>query len=617
MERKKCYIYTRVSTSTQVDGYSLDAQVETLTNYAKYRDIDIVGEYCDAGISGGNVEGRKDFLRMIRDIVDEKDHVCFVLVFKLSRFGRNSADVVKYMQLLQDYDVDLVSVSESIDSSTQSGKMMLTIMSAVAEIEKDNITAQFMAGKIQKVRSGGWHGGPIPYGYRSVNKELIIEKSEAKIVKMIFEMYAKDGMTLYRVCKYLNENNYLRPYKGDMVRFSDRYVAGILDNPIYYGYFYYNKRSATGKEVEIIKGKHEPIVDSDLWQKVFEKRKCLKRPAKIWDKERESLLTGIIKCPICGDGMISVVSRSKNKNYGGMYKTVYGYKCQHTSIQGNKICTYRKQLNQEKIDAAVYELICKIVNLKAFERFINEEFDYGEVEECEIKKKEVRKQIYCKESEKERLGIKLDGLDILDEHYLDKYDEIENQIDNVYDELSDLEEELECLESKLEKLKGEQIAGENIKRILSDFEKVYTEMSCAEKKKMYRNLIDRIEIYPEEREDRRIIKSITFRFPIIRDEGNDKEPSIVERSFYTLDCSKLGLTKAESHASYAMIKKYVKEKYGLNVSQLYIAQIKRKYGLIERRNYNVAKKENQRVPICPKEKEKCITAALRHFKEIS
>ena len=135
MDRKRCYIYTRVSTTAQVDGYSLAAQEESLRQYAEYRDLEIANEYCDAGISGGSVEHRISFQKMISDIVAQKDDISFVLVFKLSRFGRNSADVLKYMQLLQDYDIDLVSVNESIDSSTQSGKMMLTIMSAVAEIE--------------------------------------------------------------------------------------------------------------------------------------------------------------------------------------------------------------------------------------------------------------------------------------------------------------------------------------------------------------------------------------------------------------------------------------------------------------------------------------------------
>ena len=94
MKRMKCYIYTRVSTSMQVDGYSLDAQKDKLRKYAEFQNMLVAGEYCDEGKSGKNIEGRPEFLRMLRDIESGKDGVSFVLVFKLSRFGRNAADVL-------------------------------------------------------------------------------------------------------------------------------------------------------------------------------------------------------------------------------------------------------------------------------------------------------------------------------------------------------------------------------------------------------------------------------------------------------------------------------------------------------------------------------------------
>lgn len=93
MKMKKCYIYTRVSTSMQVEGYSLDAQKEKLKRYAEFQNMTIAGEYSDEGKSGKSAEGRPEFLRMLSDIEDGRDKVEFVLVFKLSRFGRNAADV--------------------------------------------------------------------------------------------------------------------------------------------------------------------------------------------------------------------------------------------------------------------------------------------------------------------------------------------------------------------------------------------------------------------------------------------------------------------------------------------------------------------------------------------
>ena len=92
---KSCYIYTRVSTAAQVEGYSLDAQLEALRGYAEYRDLKIAGEYCDAGKSGKNIKGRPAFRQMMDDVIMQKDDIAFVLVFKLSRFGRNAADIMR------------------------------------------------------------------------------------------------------------------------------------------------------------------------------------------------------------------------------------------------------------------------------------------------------------------------------------------------------------------------------------------------------------------------------------------------------------------------------------------------------------------------------------------
>ena len=82
----------------QVDGYSLDAQKDKILKYADYQDLKVVGEYSDEGKSGKNLEGRPDFVRMLSDIESQKDDIDFVLVYKLSRFGRNAADVLSSLQ---------------------------------------------------------------------------------------------------------------------------------------------------------------------------------------------------------------------------------------------------------------------------------------------------------------------------------------------------------------------------------------------------------------------------------------------------------------------------------------------------------------------------------------
>lgn len=98
MKKKNCYIYTRVSTSMQMDGFSLDAQKEKLRKYAEFQEFSIAREYSDEGKSGKSIEGRPQFQEMLNDIAEYKDNIEYVLVFKLSRFGRNAADVLNFLQ---------------------------------------------------------------------------------------------------------------------------------------------------------------------------------------------------------------------------------------------------------------------------------------------------------------------------------------------------------------------------------------------------------------------------------------------------------------------------------------------------------------------------------------
>ena len=107
-EKIKVYIYTRVSTAMQIDGYSLDAQKSRMKAFADFNDYEIVGEYEDAGKSGKSIEGRIQFNQMMEDIKSGKDGVSYVLVFKLSRFGRNAADVLSTLQVMQDFGVNLI-----------------------------------------------------------------------------------------------------------------------------------------------------------------------------------------------------------------------------------------------------------------------------------------------------------------------------------------------------------------------------------------------------------------------------------------------------------------------------------------------------------------------------
>ena len=133
-EKKKCYIYLRVSTTMQVDGYSLEAQEAALRKFAEGSNMEVVECYTDAGKSGKSMVGRDDFNRMLSDIESDKDGVDYVLVFKLSRFGRNVRDVQNSLYLLEQHNVILHCVADGISTANNIGKLLISIMSAIAEM---------------------------------------------------------------------------------------------------------------------------------------------------------------------------------------------------------------------------------------------------------------------------------------------------------------------------------------------------------------------------------------------------------------------------------------------------------------------------------------------------
>lgn len=488
MRKKKCYIYTRVSTAAQTEGYSLEAQQERLREYAEYKNLEIAGEYCDVGKSGKSIVGRPAFLQMLEDISSEKDNVSFVLVFKLSRFGRNAADILKSLQLLEDYEVDLVCVEDAIDSSTAGGKLTLTILSAVAEIERENINVQFMAGKMQKLMNGGWAGGPAPYGYRSVNKELVIEPSEAEIVKLIFERYIQEEGTLNGVAIWLNENGYSRVIKGEERPFTYDFIVNVLDNPTYHGKLMYNRRTnlkgvkRKPKDLIEVDGMHEAIISDDLWQQVRDKREASTgRQEKVDEPDRVSLLSGLIKCPACGNGMIASKNKRVNKNGGGHYKTIHYYSCRYHRKSAGRLCEFTHTYNQEKIDSAVYEIVSNLSAHPAFEKAMKAAADREEsVESYEKRMKGIRKDLYHQEHEKNRVGAELDNLDILADNYDSEYERIQAELDDIYDRIEELELSMNRIRKKCDEARQGVSSIKGIKKILQNFSRLYSRLSSEE-----------------------------------------------------------------------------------------------------------------------------------------
>lgn len=535
-EKIKVYTYKRVSTAMQIDGYSLDAQRARMKAYADFNDYEIVGEYEDAGKSGKSIEGRLQFRQMMEDVKSGKDNISYVLVFKLSRFGRNAADVLSTLQVMQDFGVNLICVEDGIDSSKDAGKLMISVLSAVAEIERENIRVQTMEGRIQKAREGKWNGGFAPYGYQLVNGKLEINEEEAVAVRTIYDQYVNTDIGSNGISKYL-ENHGIRKIQrqnGKNPLFDAHLVRLILKNPVYCGKIAYGRRKTekvhgTRNEYHLVEqdnfllvdGLHEAIIPEDVWNAAQVKLVAQAKKYEHVNKgknERTHLLSGIVKCPICGAGMYGNKS-IKHKKDGTKYKDFFYYGCKHRSMQRGHKCDYKKQIREELLDDAVAEVIVKLVSNPNFatmmQEKINMKVDTTAIDQ-EIENYE--KQLRQDYSIKSKLMEEIDNLDPDDRHYIRRKSDLDDRLYRMYDKIEELESQLIDARAKKTSIEAEKITGDNIYKVLICFDKLYFAMNDVERRQLIEALIAEIQIYEERKPNGQWLKSIRFKLPIIEND---------------------------------------------------------------------------------------------------
>ena len=535
-ERIKVYTYKRVSTAMQIDGYSLDAQRSRMKAYADFNDYEIVGEYEDAGKSGKSIEGRMQFRQMMEDVKSGKDNISYVLVFKLSRFGRNAADVLSTLQVMQDFGVNLICVEDGIDSSKDAGKLMISVLSAVAEIERENIRVQTMEGRIQKAREGKWNGGFAPYGYQLVNGKLEINEEEAVAIRTIYDQYVNTDIGSNGISKYL-ENHGIRKIQrqnGKNPLFDAHLVRLILKNPVYCGKIAYGRRKTekvhgTRNEYHLVEqenfllvdGLHEAIIPEDVWNAAQAKLIAQAKKYEHVNKgknERTHLLSGIVKCPICGAGMYGNKS-IKYKKDGTKYKDFFYYGCKHRGMQRGHKCDYRKQIREELLDDAVAEVIVKLVSNPHFAAMMQEKINM-KVDTTAIDQEitNYEKQLRQDYAIKSKLIEEIDNLNPDDRHYIRRKADLDDRLYRMYDKIEELESQLMDARAKKTSIEAEKITGDNIYKVLIYFDKLYFAMNDVERRQLIEALIAEIQIYEERKPNGQWLKSIRFKLPIIEND---------------------------------------------------------------------------------------------------
>ncbi len=565
-EKKKVYVYTRVSTAMQIDGYSLEAQRTRMRAFAEFNEYEIAGEYEDAGKSGKSIEGRDEFNRMMEDIKTGKDDVSFVLVFKLSRFGRNAADVLSTLQTMQDFGVNLICVEDGIDSSKDAGKLMISVLSAVAEIERENIRIQTMEGRIQKARAGKWNGGFPPYGYSLKDGVLEINEEEATAIRTIFEQWVSTDIGANGLAKYL-ENHGIRKiprHNGKNPLFDAALIRKIIKNPVYCGKIAYGRRKTekvhgTRNEYKLVEqddylvvdGLHEGIVSEEMWNqaqvKMIAQAKKYEHVNKAKDT-RTHLLSGLVKCPICGAGMYGNKS-IKHRKDGTKYKDFFYYGCKHRTMTRGHKCDYKKQINEDVLDAAVVEVITKLVANPRFASMMQDKINM-KVDTTVIFQEitALEKQLKQSYAVKRKTLEEIETLDPDGRHYKRLKADLDDRLYRMYDKIDDQEQSLIEAKAKKQSIESEKVTGDNIYKILIYFDKFYSLMNEEERRKLMESLIEEIQIYEERQPNGQWLKSITFRLPIIeKDMKISVEDGLDSEQHIETVCLLTGLSEAKTN----------------------------------------------------------------------
>lgn len=441
MNKKIAAIYIRVSTDAQAEeGYSIDAQKEQLSAYCVSKGIKNYEYYIDGGWSGSNIE-RPEMQKLIKDVKENK--ISHVIVYKLDRLSRSQKDTLYLIEdVFNPYGVDFVSLNESMDTSTPIGRLMLGILSAFAQLERENIRLRTQMGMKERVKSGLWMGGGrIPFGY-DYNKDegILVPNKDAEKVRQIYKLYI-EGKAPQEIANLLGLKY-------------DRLVYQILTRKSNYGIIEYN-----GEEYQ---GKHEPIISKQTYDLAI---RCMLDRKTVRANTSEHLLTGLIYCGKCGAKMRYIKWGNK------------GYKLMCYSQQSSKAYLIKDpNCNQDKIWAdEVEDLVIKSV----FE-FAN---NYKPSDTESLVQDNTISLLYSQEDELSKKIKRLYNI------YAESEDEI------LLDTINDLKKQLDIIKNKI-KLDTENsiIMARRAERtqILTTISELWNFITVNQKKTIIRKLIKKI-----------------------------------------------------------------------------------------------------------------------------
>lgn len=331
-------IYIRVSTDEQArEGFSIEAQRRILNAWTIVKGAEQTYEFIDDGYSAKNLH--RPAVQQLIDACTRRQ-IDTVIVWKLDRLTRDLRDLLMlFDDVFRANDVEFVSSTESIDTSTPAGRLMLNILGAFAQNERENTALRTSTVMLELSKLGKHLGGRPPYGYTvTPDMHYAIEPREAEAVRMIFEMKA-EGSSYSEIVHALNNAGFVSRGGGS---FSKNTIYDMLRNEKYTGMYIYNRAQSPGRngrrnhraskpesEITRIPSGMPAIISYDLWKAV--RNMSLEGKALGGKNSAKNiyLLSGLVRCGCCGKTM-NIANGGKNRD--GSYWRVY--RCKDKCVHG-------------------------------------------------------------------------------------------------------------------------------------------------------------------------------------------------------------------------------------------------------------------------------------------